>query len=1059
MESYPINYQYQPYDANGTVPAVPAPNYQGLNGELVQQPPSIFSRAMKIMGALCIVAMIIICIYRIYANVAARSAADEASPSDEDILKEIEPDFIDGFNEIMLEWNGAGCTTKSIPQELISNKTKADRVAKMAAYAASDDPGFQKICYGAARPSYTLGSSQWKYSTDGNDLDCMNNWDLRSSQGAILSKSIKKLTTAQNSNNDTVSWCATTSQLAPSTRIKPTTLSLSERVADIAQSNQTMLIDVAVNAKFITAMMKRIAPKAFARVAARVNLRVQAKAITALVKGIGRNPALLRILETKLAVAIGKSTGVKTIAKVGAKLFSKLMGSAVAKTMVSASAQMAAKVSALAASGPVGWGILMAQSVMMILDLTDAGGYGAMQTKSAYLKFKEKADKEFKDELIVPLEQYFLENPELGAFDPASVEWPQIFDPTAAKTEEDLQKELTTRLNKMLDPDTVPIDPVAKNYFDAIKSDLTSGKIKEADLEDDAIVQTYIDMIDIDTIITQIKSNWCTEAGGLILDGDKCTLPESKCNSQYSWPLTDTDTYTEFRDGKCLVANPAMRTMCAENKLQYNSKTGICDVSEEYCKSKGAEYQFNKKINDYDCKVPVEQAVFEAVFGTTLIRGLKQVFDAAQYEDCGLNNEIKVSSGKCIDVPGGDMNNRLQIYDCNGTRPQKFFVHSRDSSIRTVLNYNKCFEMDDDGYIRFADCRRDRYQIGGAEGADWKYTSFANDPECLNNWDLYDKNGTTLIKGNIENITTERDIKSWCPIDTAKTGRQKFDYSKSLNKIYLKKDRKKVIDLDGDMNANGTRIRVKDRNDDSKSQIFNMPNNKTVSAGLTCDIKTPSRVADCPSTYTNNGANCGRGDDSKSSSAGKGPYETASCPDGYYNNATSCWRDYHSFTRDSFNCVGQKCTDRCTQAYKSDGDPWPCNKDDAHARIYPSCHSQAKKEGRRFWNEYSSGGAFCALPHKSISFEDHAKCPADYPKRIKALCYVDCAAKYGPGYYNNGTSCWRDPSVMLGFGEMTCSPGEFKSGARCYQECPPGYSNTGEFCHRNKQRVIDFSKK
>jgi hypothetical protein len=576
-----------------------------------------------------------------------------------------------------------------------------------------------------------------------------------------------------------------------------------------------------------------------------------------------------------------------------------------------------------------------------------------------------------------------------------------------------------------------------------------------------------MNLIDIESISNQIKSTWCSEVGGIMLEGGRCTLPESKCNSQYTWPLKETDTYTEFKDGKCWVADPAMRSMCDENKLAYNPKTGICDITETYCKSKGAEYKFDKKINDYDCKVPVEQAVFEAIFGTSMVRGLKQIFDANQYESCGTNNEIKVSSGKCVDVPAGNTNNgtRLQVYDCNGSQPQKFFVNPRDSSIRTSVNYNKCFEVNDNGYIQLSDCRRDRYRSGGVEGVDWKYTTFGNDPDCLNNWDYYDRNGIALIKGNIANVTTERDTKSWCAINTSSTGRQKFDYNSSVKRIILKKDRNQAFDLDGDANSNGTSIKLKEQKANITTQLFHMPNSTTTSAGMTCDITKGygSRLADCPNGMTNNGANCGSSDKYETSDFGKGKFEAASCPDGYYNNGTSCWRDYNSFTTDSFDCskfTKGNCLTKCTDAYKSDkdGDPWPCSKDGIGLRAYPSCKSQARKKGLRFRDDYVSRGAFCDIQAKSISFADHSVCPADYPKRNAALCYVDCEAKYGKGWKNNGTQCWL-PADVSGMGVMTCGPGEFKTSARCYKECPPGYTNMGETCHRNKERIVDFSKR
>ena len=46
----------------------------------------------------------------------------------------------------------------------------------------------------------------------------------------------------------------------------------------------------------------------------------------------------------------------------------------------------------------------------------------------------------------------------------------------------------------------------------------------------------------------------------------------------------------------------------------------------------------------------------------------------------------------------------------------------------------------------------------------WKYTDNANDAECATNWNYYAKDKTTLILGNIPNITMEGDNKNWCAL-------------------------------------------------------------------------------------------------------------------------------------------------------------------------------------------------------------------------------------------------------------------------------------------------------
>lgn len=60
----------------------------------------------------------------------------------------------------------------------------------------------------------------------------------------------------------------------------------------------------------------------------------------------------------------------------------------------------------------------------------------------------------------------------------------------------------------------------------------------------------------------------------------------------------------------------------------------------------------------------------------------------------------------------------------------------------------------------------------------FKYTNDPNDDECLNQWTLYEKNKTTIVQQNIDNITQLRDTKTWCPIRS-----NKF-YTDLCNKLY-----------------------------------------------------------------------------------------------------------------------------------------------------------------------------------------------------------------------------------------------------------------------------------
>jgi hypothetical protein len=129
----------------------------------------------------------------------------------------------------------------------------------------------------------------------------------------------------------------------------------------------------------------------------------------------------------------------------------------------------------------------------------------------------------------------------------------------------------------------------------------------------------------------------------------------------------------------------------------------------------------------------------------------------------------------------------------------------------------------------------------------------------------------------------------------------------------------------------------------------------------------------------------------------------------------------------------------------------------------PYCRTEAeylKKQDADLYVEDGLGtmGSRCHILAKTIgSISDYGTCPPaedsskKYTTKTGALCYVNCEREYGQGWYNNGTSCFRDVSTLL-MDSMSCKEGEFKSGARCYKKCKEvhgnDYSHDGTRCFR-----------
>lgn len=147
-------------------------------------------------------------------------------------------------------------------------------------------------------------------------------------------------------------------------------------------------------------------------------------------------------------------------------------------------------------------------------------------------------------------------------------------------------------------------------------------------------MSAYLDLIDIDCIKKGILNEECTSVGGLIYDDDNCTYTKEKCTK--TLPLSENEPYTEFKDGKCYLASPGMKEVCkdlkdkvlggAKNSVNYNEETGMCDISQEYCRTKGVQWLYNSNIGEYDCGTTTTQKVFEVIFGDTITRAFNRFY-------------------------------------------------------------------------------------------------------------------------------------------------------------------------------------------------------------------------------------------------------------------------------------------------------------------------------------------------------------------------------------------------------------------------------------------------
>ena len=264
---------------------------------------------------------------------------------------------------------------------------------------------------------------------------------------------------------------------------------------------------------------------------------------------------------------------------------------------------------------------------------------------------------------------------------------------------------------------------------------------------------------------------------------------------------------------------------------------------------------------------------------------------------------------------------------------------------------------------------------------------------------------------------------------------QKFNYISDKTLFNSALDNNLCLD-----SSNGSSIILNTCND-SEDQKFKM--NRTFNTGLTCTMD--SRVADCPPGYTNNGSTCGRGVSSETLDFGKGKYVTVDCPKGTTNTGGSCLGSFgRGAGRDDVFYDGWS---TCATE-DGGGDRNNCEKNGA--RVYPKCSYLAKQKGYDSPDNWTNDG--CCMCSPSLrDINKVGKCPDPvYKEQSTGLCYVNCAEKYGEGYYNNGSNCRREADTK-GLDSMVCNnPGEHVSSGRCYKKQPPNFTNMGTYMSFNR---------
>lgn len=418
---------------------------------------------------------------------------------------------------------------------------------------------------------------------------------------------------------------------------------------------------------------------------------------TVLAKAIFRSEAKMFLSFGKLAA---KSSD--DLAKVALKLtkLGQSLGRVAARAGFKTGVKLASRIARSLKPGP----LAIFDMVSMALDMADVGGYNSFLTTDDYNKKIAELEQERKKTMMEELKKGDVYK-DVNIQD---IEYPIVLDPiTAADTSvtDGLLKDkidLLFELAFIMEP-----HPCIKKYLDEMNKDLASGALTPEGMSDDAKMAKYNDLLDLDSLAELMVVDNCDKANGVLFvdenGNNRCTYNKTDCAAQFSWPLKadDSDTYTQWIDGKCVLANPEVRRACEQLKASWDTNTNSCVLDRGWCRSVGGSFTNGK------CTIPLTQEIAEFIFGTTVTRFFKTmggivVNPIADIVGAYINppsttvytgfirQQIPASTpfNMCVELDNGDTNvpRRVGLSLCNDANQQLFknnvtqkFTYNNDS--------------------------------------------------------------------------------------------------------------------------------------------------------------------------------------------------------------------------------------------------------------------------------------------------------------------------------------------------------------------------------------------
>jgi hypothetical protein len=374
-----------------------------------------------------------------------------------------------------------------------------------------------------------------------------------------------------------------------------------------------------------------ISSKVGSRIASKVALKLETSAASAAEK-----------ILAKEAVQVLEKTVVRSAEKAAVTIAEKAAVKA---------ATLAAKEGAKAGMGPLGWASMAFDILSIGLDIAGVGGYDDVTLLPEIVHNRDKAN-----------------NTYYAALAKAGSPIPQLAGPISKLPDKDPNPKPDPKDPKTYDDILTLIETeyclsYAEHIFDQIPNPQEFSADEHADMLDQ-LQDKAMKFFDTEEGMEYLRKRACEYIKG-VYKNKQCMYPDKDtCDKSYNWQKIEENikdskkwkddpeiNYAEWRYVKqrdstgaeiasstpewmCITVDPSIKSSCTDdgNNFEYDYEKQLCKISDTYCRQHGMDPI--QTPNGTDCKIGTAQNIAEMIFGTTITRGLIQVFDPAQYKPC-----------------------------------------------------------------------------------------------------------------------------------------------------------------------------------------------------------------------------------------------------------------------------------------------------------------------------------------------------------------------------------------------------------------------------------------